>query len=284
MNIRRYIFEKAVRCVESRFLRRRPESLDSIFLSLDKLQEPDSIDVYTIAFNNAQVIELHNRYVAKYLKGNINHIIIDNSSDPVQSEKIRQVCLATKTPYLRLHKNRMGVFSGSYSHAAAVNWTFRHIVSARQPYGFGFIDHDIFPVVPMDMASILHEKPVYGARRERGNAWYLSAIISFYRLDWLKDKNFDFMPAKVDGIYLDSGGSNWNNIYSKADASDINIVTERTEPFREGTQRHQDLIELFDDDKWVHTINGSYWKTIDVVKEDFIPDIISRFESENPVS
>ena len=79
-------------------------------------------------------------------------------------------------------------------------------------------------------------------------------------------------------------GSNWSNIYSKADASDINIVTERTEPFREGTQRHQDLIELFDDDKWVHTINGSYWKTIDVVKEDFIPDIISRFESENPVS
>ena len=105
MNIRRYIFEKAVRCMERRFLRRGPESLDSIFLSLDKVQEPDSIDVYTIAFNNAQVIELHNRYVSKYLKGNINHIIIDNSSDPVQAGKIRQVCISAKIPYLRLHKN-----------------------------------------------------------------------------------------------------------------------------------------------------------------------------------
>lgn len=280
MGIKRFFFRMAVRTMESLFLRRRPSSLKSVFLNLDKVQEPDSVDVYTIAFNNAQVIELHNRYVAKYLKGNVTHIVIDNSSDALQAEKICEVCKSTSTPYLRLHKNRMGIFSGSYSHAAAVNWTYRHIVLSRQPFGFGFIDHDIFPVVPIDIASILHDKPVYGAKRVRGEAWYLSAIISFYRLDFLKDRRFDFMPITVNGAYLDSGGSNWNNIYSTVDESDINVVSERTEPFRDGTQRHQDLIELFDDDKWVHTINGSYWKTIDVVKEDFIPDIISRFEAQ----
>lgn len=284
MRIKRIIFRVAVRTMERLFLCRRPSSLRSVFLSLDKVQEPDSVDVYTIAFNNAQVIELHNRYVAKYLKGNITHIVIDNSSDSGQAERIYKVCLSTNTPYLRLHKNRMGIFSGSYSHAAAVNWTYRHIVLSRQPFGFGFIDHDIFPVAPIDIASILHEKPVYGAKRVRGAAWYLSAIISFYRLDYLNDKRFDFMPTTVDGVYLDSGGSNWNNIYSTVDESDINVVSERTEPFRDGNQRHQDLIELFDDDKWVHTINGSYWKSIDVVKEQFIPDIISRFESGNPFS
>ena len=274
MGIKRFFFRMAVRTMESLFLCRRPSSLKSVFLSLDKVQEPDSVDVYTIAFNNAQVIELHNRYVAKYLKGNVTHIVIDNSSDALQAEKICEVCKSTNTPYLRLHKNRMGIFSGSYSHAAAVNWTYRHIVLSRQPFGCGFIDHDIFPVAP------LHDKPVYGAKRVRGEAWYLSAIISFYRLDYLKGRRFDFMPVTVNGAYLDSGGSNWNNIYSTVDESDINVVSERTEPFRDGNQRHQDLIELFDDDKWVHTINGSYWKTIDVVKEDFIPDIISRFEAK----
>ena len=280
MGIKRFFFRMAVRTMERLFLCRRPSSLKSVFLSLDKVQEPDSIDVYTIAFNNAQVIELHNRYVAKYLKGNVTHIVIDNSSDALQAEKICEVCSSTNTPYLRLHKNRMGIFSGSYSHATAVNWTYRHIVLSRQPFGFGFIDHDIFPVAPIDIASILHDKPVYGAKRVRGEAWYLSAIISFYRLDYLKGRRFDFMPVTVNGAYLDSGGSNWNNIYSTVDESDINVVSERTEPFRDGNQRHQDLIELFDDDKWVHTINGSYWKTIDVVKEDFIPDIISRFEAK----
>ena len=284
MTIKRIIFRIAVRGMERLFLCKRPCKLKSIFLSLDRIQEPDSIDVYTIAFNNSRVIELHNSYVSRYLKGNVTHIVIDNSSDSAQAEKIHDVCLSSKTPYLRLHKNRMGVFSGSYSHAAAVNWTYRHLVMSRQPFGFGFIDHDIFPVAPLDIASILHVKPVYGAKRERGQAWYLSAIISFYRFDFVKDKAFDFMPTTVDGVYLDSGGSNWNNIYSHVNESDIKVVSERTEPFRDGNQRHQDLIELFDEDRWVHTINGSYWKTIDVVKEQFIPDIISRFESKNPIS
>lgn len=281
MGIRRIIYRTAVRGMEFLFLSRRPGSLKSVSLSLDKVSGPDSIDVYTIAFNNAQVIEIHNRYVARYLTGNVTHIVVDNSSDSCQAEKIRQVCASTNTPYIRLHKNRMGVFSGSYSHAAAVNWTYRHIVKSRQPFGFGFIDHDIFPVATMDMASVLKDRPVYGARRQRGNAWYLSAIISFYRFDFISGRKFDFMPVTIDGEYLDSGGSNWLNIYSTIDSSMVNVVSERTEPFRDGNQRHQDLIEFFDEDRWVHTINGSYWKSIDVVKEQFIPDIISRYEQKN---
>ena len=88
MGIKRFFFRMAVRTMESLFLRRRPSSLKSVFLSLDKVQEPDSVDVYTIAFNNAQVIELHNRYVAKYLKGNVTHIVIDNSSDALQQTRL----------------------------------------------------------------------------------------------------------------------------------------------------------------------------------------------------
>ena len=265
-----------MRTMERAFLCRSFASLYHSNLNVAPVNE--GIDVVTIAFNNARVIELHNRYVKKYLTGNVTHIVVDNSTNMDESAKIRQICESEGTAYVRLHTNRMGIFSGSYNHATAVNWIYRHILKPRKAYGFGFIDHDIFPVRTMDFNAILHNHPFYGAKRERDGKWYLSAIISFYRMEAVRNLQFDFMPVTVDGTYLDSGGGNWLTIYERLDPRQVHFISNYTVNFQQGDNRHQDQIELFDNEQWVHTINGSYWKKVDVVKENLMEQLIGKYE------
>ena len=279
MTVRRIIFRVAVRVMEWLFLQRKLPSLYHRDLSVEKVKDSNHLDLITIAYHNPRVIELQNQYLAKYMGNDVTHIVVDNSSDSVRAAEIKAVCEREGIGYVKLHRNRLNIFSGSYSHAAAVNWTFRHIIEPRNPFGFGIIDHDIFPVRPVDIVSILKSQPVYGAQRKRNGFWYLSAIIGFFRTDFLKGRKFDFMPVTYDNTYLDSGGGNWSSLYSQLDENSLRFMSVKMENFREGTSRHQDHVELFDDGKWVHTINGSYWKRIDVIKEDILNELVSKYET-----
>lgn len=278
MSIKRLLFRFLLRGMEKCFLLHGLSSLYHSGISTDSVDNNSSVVVITIAFNNSKVIALHNGYVLKNLAGNVTHIVVDNSTNMEESMRIREICENSHVGYIRLHKNRLGAFSGSYSHAAAVNWTYKHLICPMKPYAFGFIDHDIFPAKPVDIQSVICKQPVWGAQRQRGAYWYLSAIISFFRLDFVKENGFDFMPVTYHGVYLDSGGGNWPYLYSKMNVDELSFMSVRMENFREGDNRHQDQIELFDDDRWVHTINGSYWKKIDVVKEDILSDLIRQYE------
>lgn len=277
MTIGRILFRLTLRVMERRFLRRSPSRLYTSRLDLTPVTSDRAVDVVTIAFNNERVIALHNRYVSHNLKGDVTHIVVDNSSDKEASLRIRRQCETDGVAYVRLHRNSLGRFSGSYSHAAALNWTYRHVIMPRRAFAFGFIDHDIFPVTAIDIASLLERQPLYGAQRRRGDAWYLSAIVCFLRRDLCEGRRVDFMPVRVDGVYLDSGGANWYSIYRHLDAQQLHFVSERMENFREGSDRHQDQVELFDDGRWVHTINGSYWKKIAIEKESLLEDLVLRY-------
>lgn len=279
MGIKRLIFRAAVRGMEATFLMRGIKNLYHSNLNINHIKGSDrSVDVVTIAFNNAKVIELHNQYVRKYLKGDVTHIVVDNSTNREESAKIREICETQKVGYVRLHKNRMGIFSGSYSHAVAVQWAYKHIVKPRGAWGFGFIDHDIFPVCDIDISEILEKQPVYGAQRKRNGMWYLSAIISFFRTSFVNERKFDFMPITLKGTYLDSGGGNWVTLYKCLDESELRFMTNYTVNYKEGDNRHQDQLELFDEEQWVHTINGSYWKKVAVIKENIMSELISKYE------
>lgn len=159
-----------------------------------------------------------------------------------------------------------------------MNWVCKNVVRRRRPACFGFIDHDLFPVRDMKIMDYLGYQPVYGVKRARGKEWYLSAIMFFFRFDFVKDKKLDFMPVTPTDDYLDTGGGNWYDIYSEMDPSKMFFATEYLENFRDGGLRHQDQVEIFDR-RWLHTINGSYWKKVDS-KEDMIEGLIEKYEQE----
>ena len=77
----------------------------------------------------------------------------------------------------------------SYSHATAINYCYKHIVSRRRPAYFGITDHDLFLLKPVDLSPILDAQQVYGPLRARDEFWYLSAILNFYNYRYLRTQS-----------------------------------------------------------------------------------------------
>lgn len=253
------IFRAWVRTLECLTLAQKPKAI--CHLPLSPLKEK-SLDIITVAFNNVELIQYQEQFLRKFIQDPYYHIVVDNSTDFKVREQLYQFCLENKIAYISLPKNFLNWVGGSYSHAAALNYTYKHIIQKRQPFAFGQIDHDLFPTRSISIIDKLTNQPIYGPLRLRDKWWYLSAILSFFRLDFVKDKKVDFMPVTPDKIYLDSGGGNWYSLYSQLDRERIIFPSECIEPLRDGGDRHGDSLEFFDDKLWLHTINGSCWKKI----------------------
>ena len=279
MTLKRMIFRMAVRGLESLCMMHRPSAGRMEHLSVSPLPAGNRhTDIITIAFNNPRLIPLHHEYLEKYYNDTHTHIVCDNSTDKRASAEIRSYCRQNGVSYIRLPKNHLKKIGGSYSHACALNWVYKYVVKPRSPHYFGITDHDLFPIRPISLAAVLDRQHVYGPLRQRGGYWYLSAILSFFDNSRLEHRRVDFMPVNHNGRdYLDTGGGLWKDLYSTMPRDTIAFCSERMENFKEGDCRHQDQVEVFDD-KWLHTINGSYWKKISIEKENIIPELIKKYE------
>lgn len=260
MTLKRMVFRLCVRSLEWLTLHSKPTRIYN--LPLFPIKEKQ-IDIITVAFNNAQLIRYQEQFINKYLTDKFTHIIVDNSTNIVVREELFNYCCENKIAYIGLPKNYLNRIGASYSHAAALNYVYQHVICKRQPWAFGQIDHDLFPTRAISIIEKLTNQPIYGPLRSRGKCWYLSAIMSFFRYDFIKNKKVDFMPTTPDTIYLDSGGGNWYDIYSSMNLEELTFPNECIEPLRKGGNRHSDSLEYFDDKLWLHTINGSCWKKIE---------------------
>lgn len=259
MTIKRFIFRSYIRFFEKLCLAHSAKNCVQINLSLQPLPDNNkSTDIVTIAYNNDKIIPLQLLYMEKYYCDDHTHIIADNSSDQSVSVKIQNYCLEHNIPYIRLPKNHL---KGSYSHATALNWVCKHVISKRNPAYFGFTDHDLFPIKPVSLTKMLQKQHVYGPIRVRGEGkyWYLSAILCFFDFNYVRDKKLDFMPVRYDNdktSYLDTGGGNWLHLYSKMDRTKMVFCEEKLMKIGKNNDRHNDFVELFDD-VFLHTINGA---------------------------
>ena len=275
MSPKRIVFRVIVRTLEKMTLWQRPKC--TCHMSLEPLREKNSVDIITIAFNNAQLIPLQEQFLKKNIADRFTHIVVDNSTKQEVREEIYHYCLANGVPYISLPHNWLNKIGGSYSHACALNYVYRHIIRKRQPFAFGQIDHDLFPVKKISIVDYLQSQPVYGPLRQREECWYLSAIMSFFRYDYIQDKKVDFLPVTPYKTYLDSGGGNWYDIYSRLNLQQLNFPDECIEPLREGGDRHGDSLEWFDNKRWLHTINGSCWKQITEGKENLVKQLLDKY-------
>lgn len=275
MTFKRMFFRAGVRILERLTLMQRPKCM--CHLPLAPIKEENAVDIITIAFNNAELIPLQERLLHKNIADRYTHIVADNSTDKQVRKQLYQYCLQNGIPYISLPHNWLNIIGSSYSHACALNYVYKHVIRKRQPYAFGQIDHDILPVCRLSVLDYLRNQPIFGPLRQRGECWYLSAIISFFRYEYVRTKKVDFMPVTPYKTYLDSGGGNWYDIYSTLDVDKLAFAEERIESLREGGDRHGDSLEWFDHKKWLHTINGSCWKQTNQGKEDLIRPLLQKY-------
>lgn len=264
------LFRLWVRTLEFVTLMNKPKTMCNLSFTLTN--DKKHLDIITIAFNNLELIQYQNTLLKKFIKDRYTHIIVDNSTNKNICRQIHKYCFDNNIAYVGMPKNWLNTIGPSYSHGTALNYAYKHIISKRKPFAFGQIDHDLFPTRPISIIERLTNQPIYGPLRLRDKWWYLSAIFSFFRFDFVKNKKVDFMPVTPDKVYLDSGGGNWYNIYSQIDRTSINFPNECIESLRDGGDRHGDSLEFFDDKLWLHTINGSCWKKIN-----------NQFEKNNQV-
>jgi len=146
MTIKRILFRALVRTLEFFTLVKKPILM--LNLTLEPLSSK-SVDIITVAFNNVELIRYQSQFLRKFLCDEYCHIIVDNSTDDNARLQLQQWCSKEKIAYVGLPKNYLNWVGASYSHAAALNYTYKHIVKERQPFIFGQIDHDLFPITKM---------------------------------------------------------------------------------------------------------------------------------------
>jgi len=105
-----------------KFLTMKP--VKSVFI-----KKYSELDLYIIAFNNADLVFNQIFFLKKNLKDNYRLIIIDNSNNYSKSQEIENICIKNKTSYVKLPENKL---KSSYSHALSLNYTMKNIISKQK--------------------------------------------------------------------------------------------------------------------------------------------------------
>ena len=157
-----------------------------------------SFDIYTVAFNNVEVIDYQIRLLKKHLKDEHFHIIADNSNDKEKTKKIKKLCIKYEVWYIKLPEN---VLFCSLSHWVALNYLYRNYIKKRKTEYFWFLDHDIFPIKDTSILDHFWNQDFYGYLVDKHRRWYiygkqrmLRPWFSFYKY-WVFRK-FNFFTAK----------------------------------------------------------------------------------------
>ncbi len=249
--------------------------------------ENSNLDIYVIAFNNLKAIELLHNKMKLYLKDPYVLIIVDNSNSTVVSNHLYAFAKKYTINYLKLPAQPF--FKLSSSHGLALNWVYMNLIKRREGQYFGFIDHDVFPVSRVNLISKLSNQLFYGVRHyavsnfnrniwdsNSPSFWYLWPGFAFFNYELVKNIKFDFMPKVINGHIFDTGGGLFQEFYAnpKYNSDDITFVKWD----RIYSQRGK-VVDVFDE-KWIHTLNGSNWRGLDV-DENEMEKIIEEFEYRN---
>ncbi len=192
------------------------------------VKDDRSVDIITIAFNNAKTIEYQIKLIRKNLADSHIHIIADNSTDFKIKQSIFDLCKGLNVPYVSIPAH---IYTRNESHAAAMHWVYKNVVKKRNNLYFGFIDHDIYPLQQCSIISKVKNgiygrvTPAYGAHEtsvdvsENQPYWSLWAGFFFLETRLLANigvYEIDFSPKYTDtGLYLDTGGGLWDTVISK---------------------------------------------------------------------
>ena len=239
-----------------------------VFTASD-FETPKMLDIFVVAFNDAKLIETQYQFMQKNLQQNQYHYIIcDNSNNLEIADKIFEFCQTHNITYYRLPQF---LYVGpSHSHGYALNWIYKNLIKKRKN-NFAFIDHDIFPIKPIDLSKYL-VKPLSGVKRVWHGYWYPWVAFSFYSFDFMKTKTVNFLPCRYKHKHLDTGGKNYKSIYKNIDSDlwlnlpekKIDVITGKDFTAHNLSNKEADkiiynqIVEIIDD-KWLHIIGGAQW-------------------------
>ena len=198
------------------YLLRRPARGGDVADAIHRIRAGNAL--LAVVFNAPNKIAMQAGLVKK-LVPNAVYVVLDNSSDDHLADEIESAAHASKAPYVRLPRAPWTGLEAGRAHALAMNWAWRHVILKGEPNAFGFIDHDIYPVVRTDPSAALRAYPVAGRIWHRPPRWHLWAGFCFFRFDAVRGRRLDFGRDWLAGV--DTGGRNWWHLYRHLDPAKV---------------------------------------------------------------
>jgi hypothetical protein len=221
----------------------------------------------TIAFGDCQALEWQIVLLRRYVKHGVL-IIADNSQDHANAISIQEMARRLSVPYIRLPRN---FAKESRSHGLALNWVWRNIVCRGKPAAFGFLDHDLFPTKNDEPFRKLETQPFFGVLRSTKPRWFLWAGFCLFRFDAVKTKTLDFGQDWFVG--LDTGGGNWDPLYSQFDLAELKMQPIVSVPYREGVSLADGYFQWCDG--WVHEVGVTGRRDLKADKRKVLTEILA---------
>ena len=201
-----------------RFYRSRPSPYLDQFLSEHAHLRGQTIAV-TVAFNTPWTLKLLLR-TARDNFVNTTLIVVDNSVNVEAREEMRSLCAEAGVSYLPLPRNL--IRHGARSHGAALNWTYHNLIKPLRPAVFAFVDHDLFPLCPIDLASRVADQPVFGRENPPGFGWSVWAGYCIFDFAEASKYDLDFGTERPRGH--DTGGRNWVQFFRYLDKDRVRLA------------------------------------------------------------
>jgi hypothetical protein len=263
-------YKAAIYRVEDRLFSARPPASPAAFAELLSRLAGRAIAV-TIAFNSDATIAWQIRFCARNLQG-ATLVVVDNSTDRAAAARIAALCRRAAVPYIRLRHGPTDPRAASRSHAVALNWAYRRLVRALRPPLFAFVDHDCYPIRPVDLPALVADQPIYGQLERRANGWYLWAGFCVFRWSAVADRELDFRPDWFLG--LDTGGANWDRLYRDLDRGRLRFARTWLATLRDSGSALPATFHRIDD--WLHIGNASGWRAPEPSRDALAVSLLTR--------
>lgn len=245
-----YAKEKRNNVLNQRYLQRTPPALETFRQEIRSLTGSNVVAL--IAFEQPLALDWALTMAERNLK-DCSVLVFDNSRRDTLRLEIEGVCKDHGVPYLPLPKNP--VKHPNRSHGMALNWVYWRIIRELRPKRFGFVDHDMIPLMPIDIEERLGNQPCFGAENSGKFGWNLWAGYCFFDFASVHDKQLDFLYDFSRG--LDTGGRNWPSLYRNLIREELRFAPRKVMPLRDPISGEQRRVQIVDD-RWMHIGSISY--------------------------
>ena len=207
--------------------------------------------LFSVAYQDPQAIDWQAALVRHFVAG-VLYVVVDNSPQDADAKAIEVVAARHGVAYLRAPPNPWE--KSSRSHGIVLNWIWHNIIRPGAPEAFGLLDHDLFPTAPDDPFAPLAKQDAYGYVRftepPHPKRWFLWAGFTMMRFAAVRDLDLDFGQDWFMG--LDTGGGNWDALYSRLDLDQLEQMPSRFLAYRDGIEMRQGPLQWCG--PWLHEV------------------------------
>ncbi|ABE39776.1 hypothetical protein RPD_2546 [Rhodopseudomonas palustris BisB5] len=225
----------------------------------------------TVAYMDPEAIDLQATLLRHFFPDSL-YVVVDNSPDDDIARQIARVAAARSVAYLRAPENPWK--KSSRSHGIALNWAWHNVIRPGAPEAFGLLDHDLFPTAPDDPFAPLATQDFYGyvrAAEPANGCWYLWPGFSMLRFHAVQHLDLDFGQDWF--LNLDTGGGNWEPLYSRYDLDRLAQSPSRFVPYRDGIGTYEGPLQWCG--SWLHEVGQMGRPDVMRDKRRVVKDILS---------